>query len=79
MKKAICLGVFFSLSAGSVFAQLEFVKKLQSSIDEKVQTTREKGRADGVTLDAQTKAANPKGSDQSTGADGQGGGDGKSN
>ena len=81
MKKAIFLGCLFisSLSAGPVLAQLEFVKKLQNSIDEKVSTKPEKGRTDSVTLDAKTNAEKSTNSGQSKESDVKGGGEGKSN
>lgn len=81
MKRSICLGIFCicSFSVGPVLAQLEFVKKLQNSIDEKVQTKPENGRIDGVTLDAKTNAGKSTNSGQSKEADGKGGGEGKSN
>lgn len=79
--KSIYLGVLcvFGFSAGPAVAQLEFVKKLQNSIDEKVQTKPEKDRTDGVTLDAKANAGKSTNSGHSKESDGKGNGEGKSN
>lgn len=37
------------------YAQLDFMKKLQDSIDKTLQTENEKSRSDGVTLDQKTE------------------------
>lgn len=59
------IALFIFAQGSPTYAQLDFMKKLQDSIDKTLQTENEKSRSDGVTLDKEKQPSEREGEDKS--------------